>query len=128
MPRPAASLGSMRIIEAVPDRLDGSPQQLQRFWSVEFKATAIEQACQLGMNISAVWRQIGFLPSQLYWWRRELLGSEEPGQAAPAVGSQSAAPGSGSIVEIVIAGIVVQAGRYVDEAHLQRVVRAVRSA
>lgn len=118
----------MRMIEAVPDRLEGSPRQLRRFWSDEFKATAVEQACQPGVNMSAVARQIGILPSQLYRWRRELLGSEEPGQAAPAVGSQSVAPGADSVVEIVIGGIVVRAGRHVEEAHLQRVIRAVRSA
>ena len=82
MSRPAASLGLMRMIEAVPDRLDGSPRQLRRFWSDEFKATAVEQACQPGVNVSAIARQIGILPSQLYRWRRELLGSGEPGQAA----------------------------------------------
>ncbi|WP_432377153.1 transposase [Agrobacterium rosae] len=59
MSRPAASLGLMRMIEAVPDRLDGSPRQLRRFWSDEFKATAVEQACQPGVNMSAVARQIG---------------------------------------------------------------------
>jgi len=36
------------MIEAVPDRLDGSPRQLRRFWSDEFKATVVEQACQPG--------------------------------------------------------------------------------
>ncbi|MGE8106559.1 IS66 family insertion sequence element accessory protein TnpB [Allorhizobium sp. NPDC080224] len=79
------------MIEAVPDRLDGSPRQLRRFWSDEFKATAVEQACQPGVNMSAIARQIGILPSQLYRWRRELLASEEPGQPAPAVERQSAA-------------------------------------
>ncbi|MCZ8158796.1 MAG: transposase [Rhizobiaceae bacterium] len=128
MSRPAASLGLMRMIEAVPDRLDGSPRQLRRFWSDEFKATAVEQACQPGVNMSAIARQIGILPSQLYRWRRELLGSDEPGQAAPAVEPQSAAPGPDSVVEIVIGGIVVRAGQHVEEAHLQRVIRAVRSA
>ncbi|MBW9051561.1 transposase [Rhizobium mesosinicum] len=68
------------MIEAVPDRLDGAPRQLRRFWSDEFKATAVEQACQPCVNVSAVARQIGILPSQLYRWRRELLGSDEPGK------------------------------------------------
>ena len=128
MSRSAASLGLMRMIEAVPDRLDGSPQQLRRFWSDEFKATAVAQACQPGVNMSAIARQIGILPSQLYRWRRELLASEEAGQAAPAVEPQSAAPGPDSVVEIVIGGIVVRAPIDTDEAHLQRVIRAVRSA
>lgn len=127
MSRPAASLGLMRMIEAVPDRLDGSPRQLRRFWSDEFKATAVEQACQPGVNMSAVARQIGILPSQLYRWRRELLGSDESGLAAP-VDPQSVAPGPDPVVEIDIDGIVVRVGRHVEEAHLQRVIRAVRSA
>ncbi len=128
MSRPAASLGLMRMIEAAPDRLEGSPRQLQRFWSDEFKATAVEQACQPGVNMSAVARQIGILPSQLYRWRRELLGTEEPGQARAAIDPQSVAPEADPVVEIVIDGIVVRAGRHVEEAHLQRVIRAVRSA
>ncbi|NHT77618.1 transposase [Ferranicluibacter rubi] len=116
------------MIEAVPDRLDGSPRQLRRFWSDEFKATAVEQACQPGVNVSAVARQIGILPSQLYRWRRELLGSDEPEQAAAAFDPQSVAPDPDPVVEIVIGGIVVRAGRHVEEAHLQFVIRAVRSA
>ena len=127
MSRPAASLGLMRMIEAVPDRLDGSPRQLRRFWSDEFKATAVEQACQPGVNMSAVARQIGILPSQLYSWLRELLGSDESGLAAP-VDPQSVAPDPDPVVEIDIDGIVVRVGRHVEEAHLQRVIRAVRSA
>jgi transposase len=63
------------MIEAVPDRLDGSPRQLRRCWSDEFKATAVDQACQPGVNMSAVARQSGILPSQLYRWRRELWAS-----------------------------------------------------
>lgn len=128
MSRPAASVGLMRMIEAVPNRLDGSPRQLRRFWSDEFKATAVEQACQPGVNVSAVARQIGILPSQLYRWRRELLGSDEPEQAAAAFDPQSVAPDPDPVVEIVIGGIVVRAGRHVEEAHLQFVIRAVRSA
>jgi len=84
MSGPTASLGLMRMIEAVPTRLDGAPRQLRRFWSDEFKATAVEQACQPGANMSAVARQIGILPSQLYRWRRELLVSNEAHRAAGA--------------------------------------------
>ncbi|MEJ8309297.1 transposase [Agrobacterium larrymoorei] len=116
------------MIEAVPDRLEGSPRQLRRFWSDEFKATAVEQACQPGVNMSAVARQIGILQSQLYRWRRELLGTDEPGQARAAIDPQSVAPEADPVVEIVINGIVVRAGRHVEEAHPQRVIRAVRSA
>ena len=128
MSGPAASLGLMRMIEAVPDRLDGAPRQLRRFWSDEFKATAVEQACQPGVNVSAVARQIGILPSQLYRWRRELLGSDEPGHAAETEYPQGVVSGPDPIVEIIIGDVIVRAGGHVDEAHLQRVIRAVRSA
>ena len=56
MSRPAASLGVMRMIEATPDRLDSSPRQSRRFWSDEFKATAVEQTCQPGVSMSAIAR------------------------------------------------------------------------
>jgi len=116
------------MIEAVPDRLDGSPLQLRRFWSDEFKAIAVEQACQPGVNVSAIARQIGILPSQLYRWRRELLGSDERGHAAETTDPHSVVPGPDPIVEIHIGNFIVRVGRHVDEAHLQRVIRAVRSA
>jgi len=56
------------------------------------------------------------------------LGSNEPGQAAAASDPQIVVSDHDTVVEIVIDGIVVRAGRHVDEAHLQRVIRAVRSA
>jgi transposase len=66
------------MIEAVPDRLEGSPRHLRRFWSDEFKAGAAEEACKPGVNVSAIARRIGIMPSQLYRWRRELLEAGEP--------------------------------------------------
>lgn len=128
MSRPAASLGMMRMIEAVPNRLEGAPRQLRRYWSDEFKAATVEQACQPGVNMSAVARQIGILPSQLYRWRRELLGSEEVGEAAGPEEPPKTVSGTCHVIEIVIDDVVVRAPVDVDEAHLQRVIRAVRSA
>jgi len=49
-------------------------------------------------------------------------------EAPAAVDPQSVAPDANPVVEIVIDGIVVRAGRHIEEAHLQRVIRAVRSA
>lgn len=128
MSRPAASLGMMRMIEAVPNRLEGAPRQLRRYWSDEFKAATVEQACQPGVNMSAVARQVGVLPSQLYRWRRELLASEEASEFAGPVEPPISACETCHVIEIVIADVIVRAGADVDEAHLQRVIRAVRSA
>ena len=128
MSRPAASLGMMRMIEAVPNRLEGAPRQLRRYWSDEFKAATVEQACQPGVNMSAVARQVGILPSQLYRWRRELLASEEASEFAGPVEPPISACETCYVIEIVIADVIVRAGADVDEAHLRRVIRAVRSA
>lgn len=116
------------MIEAVPNRLEGAPRQLRRYWSDEFKAAAVEQACQPGVNMSAVARRIGILPSQLYRWRRELLASEEAGEVAGPQEPPKPVSRTCDVIEIVIADVVVRAGADVDEAHLQRVIRAVRSA
>lgn len=49
-------------------------------------------------------------------------------QAAVAVDPQRVAPAPPPVVEIVIGGIVVRAGRHVEEVHLQRLIRKLRSA
>ncbi|WP_405052294.1 transposase [Sinorhizobium sp. 8-89] len=109
------------MIEAVPERLEGSPRQLRRFWSVE-------EASRPGANISAVARRIGILPSQLFRWRRELSGDGEQSSALAKEQQPKSAAIKERVVEVVIGDIVVRAGADVDEAHLQRVIRAVRSA
>ncbi|MFW8642067.1 hypothetical protein ACOJBO_01525 [Rhizobium beringeri] len=50
------------------------------------------------------------------------------GKPAATVDPQSVVSDPDPIVEIMIGNIVVRVGRHVDEAHLQRVIRAVRSA
>ncbi|NEJ25956.1 transposase [Rhizobium leguminosarum] len=118
----------MRHVLAHGERARGGCFHLHRHSRCAGDTGGGQQACQPGVNVSAVARQIGILPSQLYRWRRELLGSDEPGQAAETTDSQSFVSGPDPIVEIVIGNIVVRAGRHADEAHLQRVTRAVRSA
>ncbi|WP_246802630.1 transposase [Ensifer sp. ENS02] len=118
----------IHMIEAVTDRLERSPRQLRRFWSDEFKVGAVEEACRPGVNISAIARRIGITPSQLYRWRRDLLNESEPDHVASAESGQRSIIGVSSVVEVVIGDVVIRAGAEIDEAHLQRVIRAVRSA
>ncbi|MBY3179884.1 hypothetical protein HFO27_36125 [Rhizobium leguminosarum] len=89
------------MIEAVPERLDGSPRQLRRFWSDEFSSIA-------GAENS--WEVMSLGKPQRQWIRRASYPTHDP------------------IGEIMIGNIVVRVGRHVDEAHLQRVIRAVSSA
>ncbi|MCJ2875989.1 IS66 family insertion sequence hypothetical protein [Agrobacterium sp. FDAARGOS_525] len=128
MSTPTASPRMIHMIEAVTDRLEGSPRQLRRFWFDEFKVEAVGEACRPGVNISAIARRIGITPSQLYRWRRDLLNESEPDHVASAESGQRSIIGVSSVVEVVIGDVVIRAAADIDEAHLQRVTRAVRSA
>lgn len=128
MSTPTASPRTIHMIEAVTDRLEGSPRQLRRFWSDEFKLGAVEEACRPGVNISAIARRIGIAPSQLYRWRRDFLNESEPSYVASAERGQRSVIGVTSVIEVVIGEVVIRVASDSDEAHLCRVIRAVRSA
>lgn len=128
MSTPIASPVMIHMIEAVPDRLEGSPRQVRRFWSDEFKVDTVAEACKPGVNNSELARRIGITPSQLYRWRRDLLKESELHHIATAEKAQRSVVGVSSVVEVVIGDVVIRAGADTEEAHLQRVIRAVRSA
>jgi transposase len=117
------------MIEAVPDRLDGAPSQLRRRWSDEIKEQAIAESLVPGANVSAIARGIGIGPSQLFDWRRKALrkGSVVVTAPQPQVDLEDKKTAS-PVIEIVVGGIVIRADAAVDETHLRRVLRAVRSA
>ena len=115
------------MIEAVADRLEGAPRQLRRRWSDEFKAQAVTEALEPGASVSAIARRIGIHPSQLFAWRRDARAerhcrTRHPNYEAAVLRVPYA------VIEIAIGEVVVRAGVDIDEAHLQRVIRAVRSA
>jgi transposase len=111
---------SFQLIEAVP--LDGAPVSGRRRWSEAFKADAVERSFAPGTNVSALAREIGISPAQLFGWRTAAQGdrSEAERDGAPN--------GSSGVIEIVIAKAVIRVGADIDEDHLGRVIRAVRSA
>lgn len=112
------------MIEAVADRLEGAPRQLRRRWSDEFKARAVAEALEPGASVSAIAHRIGIHPSQLFGWRRDALG----GRRGSSGSGCEAAVAAGAVIEVVIGDVIVRAGADVNEVHLQRVIRAVRSA
>jgi transposase len=117
------------MIEAVPDRLDGAPSQLRRRWSDEIKEQAIVESLVPGANVSVIARRIGIAPSQLFDWRRKALrkGSISVAAPLPELSLEDMKPAP-PVIEIIIGGIVIRADTTIDEAHLRRVIRAVRSA
>ncbi|QAS81215.1 transposase (plasmid) [Rhizobium acidisoli] len=124
MSAPSSGTRTFHMIEAVAERLEGAPRQLRRRWSDEFKAQAVAEALEPGASVSAIAHRIGIHPSQLFAWRRDALDHAASRSAGEVASARPAAP----VIEVVIGDIVVRAGADVDEAHLQRVIRAARSA
>ncbi|WP_256464542.1 transposase [Bradyrhizobium sp. 180] len=114
------------MIEAVAGRLEGAPR-LRRRWSDEFKAQVVTEALEPGASVSAIARRIGIHPSQLFAWRRDAR-AEQHHRSRPWSCEGVVASVAGAVIEIAIGEVIVRIGVDVDEAHLQRVLRAVRSA
>lgn len=113
------------MIEAVAERLEGAPRQLRRRWSDAFKAQLVAEALEPGASVSAIAHRVGIHPSQLFAWRR----TARDGRYSRLSGCDVAVTrATGAVIEIVLGEVIVRAGADVDEAHLQRVIRAVRSA
>lgn len=114
---------SFQLIEAVPDRFEGAPVVPHRRWSESFKSEMVARSLEPGINVSALAREIGIRPQQLFGWRR----------AARAVPQSSSAQvtetsGGAGTLEIVIGHVTIRFGVDVGEDQLRRVLRAVQSA
>jgi transposase len=97
---------------------------VRRDWPEDFKAEMAARSMMPGVNASALAREIGISPSQLFGWRRYCRDHG----LVETVGDVSArrAEEKGS-VEIEINGVVVRCTGSVDERALARVIRAVRA-
>ncbi|MGY3347161.1 transposase [Bradyrhizobium sp. USDA 4459] len=126
MSAPSSGTRTFHMIEAVADRLEGAPR-LRRRWSEEFKAQVVTEALEPGASVSAIARRIGIHPSQLFAWRRDAR-AERRHRSRPWSCEGVVASVAGAVIEIAIGEVIVRVGVDVDEAHLQRVLRAVRSA
>lgn len=117
---------SFHLIEAVPDRLEGALVARRRRWSDEFKAAMVARSLEPGANVSALAREIGILPSQLFGWRSEAAGKGKVKRVSTSATGTGTA--DGTAIELFLDGMLVRVGADVDEDHLRRVLRAVRSA
>ncbi|QRM40533.1 transposase [Rhizobium rhizogenes] len=126
----AASSGTrnFHMIEAVAERLEGAPRQFRRRWSDDFKARAVAEAMEPGASVSAIAHRLGIHPSQLFGWRRDARDGQRSVSRDRAVQTETRSIGRRSMIELVIGDIVIRADADIDDGHLQRVIRAVRSA
>ena len=106
------------------------PDRPRRRWSVEAKMALIEETLKPGANVSAIARQAGISPAQLFGWRRKAMqaGVVQGDPHEPLLGFVEVTSPSSAMVEIVIANLVVRVGADVDPDHLIRIIRAVRQA
>jgi transposase len=121
---------SFQVLEAIPSRLEVSSERPRRRWSAQAKMALIEETLKPGANVSAIARQAGVSPAQLFGWRRKALetGIVRRDEPEAPLGFVEVTPTSASMIEIVVAGVVVRVGADVNQDHLIRVLRAVRQA
>ena len=130
MSAPMSEDRSFHVLEAVPHRLEGGPDRPRRRWSVEAKMALIEETLKPGANVSAIARQAGISPAQLFGWRRKAMqaGVVQCEPHEQRLGFVEVTPTSASMIEIVVADVVVRVAADIDQNHLVKVLRAVRQA
>ena len=121
---------SFHVLEAIPSRLEVSPERPRRRWSAQAKMALIEETLKPDANVSAIARQAGISPAHLFGWRRKAMQAGVIQSDAPEqrLGFVEVTPTSSSMIEIVIADVVVRVSADVDPDHLIRIIRAVRQA
>lgn len=130
MSAPMTDDRSFHVLEAVPSRLEASPQRPRRRWSSEAKARLVEASLEPGANVSAIAREAGLSPSQLFGWRRKALKRSvvKPREDAKRLGFVEITPTASAAVEIDLGGVVIRAGVDIGQEQLVRIIRAVRAA
>ena len=120
---------TFHVVEAVVEPGDVGVATLRRRWPDEFKERAIAAALESGASVSAVARQMGISPAQLFGWRRKALAKVEA-STAPAMSSSTEVVTASSVpvLEIAIGDTVIRVGADIGEAALRRVLRAVRQS
>ena len=120
---------TFHVVEAVVTPGDESGATLRRHWPDEFKERAVAAALESGANVSAIARQMGISPAQLFGWRRKALAKVES-STVPAMSSSTEVVTASSVpvLEIAIGDTVIRVGADIGEAALRRVLRAVRQS
>ena len=129
MSAPMNDARNFHVIDAVPDRLDVSPRRSHRRWSEEAKARLIEASLAPGTNVSAIAREAGIAPSQLFGWRRKALkgGAVKRCQDEGRLDFVEIAAIAGQ-VEIEVSGVIIRASADIGQDQLMSIIRAAKSA
>jgi len=108
---PMPATGSLQLVEAFVERLDGAPVGERRRWSEVQGA-----GCHSG---AGAWHQCFRAGPQLFGWRKAFLNKQKedvpPGAPVP-------------LVEIVVGDVLIRVAPDLGEAALRRLISAVRSA
>jgi transposase len=115
----------------------------RRRWPDEVKAGIVRESFEPGAVVSAVARRHGLRPQQLFTWRRLARTGRlarpmaeavrfvpvlaDPG-AGTSTGQRFAPPVRSGMIEIELGGAIVRVGAGVDDGHLARVLRALKTA
>ena len=129
MSAPMNDARNFHVIDAVPDRLKVSPPRSHRRWSGEAKARLIEASLAPGANVSAIAREAGLAPSQLFGWRRKALkGDAENRRGGEGRLGFVEIATTAAQIEIEVAGVIIRAGADIGQDQLVKIIRAVKSA
>ena len=118
---------TFHVVEAIIEG-DEAGTTVRRRWSDDFKARAVAATLEPGVNVSAVARQMGVSPSQLFGWRRQALAKGTVTTASPEAAVIATVPKSAPVVEIALCGALIRVTGDVVEADLRPELKAVRQA
>ena len=121
----AAPMRATRNSQFVELVTSGGVGRARRDWPDDFKAEMAARSMMPGVNASALAREIGISPSQLFGWRRYC---RERGLVEPVCEMSAPCPQGVGSIAIELSGAVVRCAGAVDEQALIRVIRAVRAA
>lgn len=127
---PMTSPATFQMIEAVAEPFEGAPAHVHRRWSDAFKTEIAAESLIPGAKVSEIARRVGVDASQIYQWRKAAVRAGWISQA-PTPAATKALPVPETripMIEISVGGATIRCEAGFDEAHLRRVIRAVRQS
>ncbi|WP_349319570.1 transposase [Asticcacaulis sp. MM231] len=125
MATPMRATRNSQFVELVASGVVG---RVRRDWPEDFKAEMASRSMMPGVNASALAREIGISPSQLFGWRRFCRERGLVSEGNPDSGSHRPLRDEIGSIEIEVSGLVVRCKGPIDEQSLSLVIRAVRAA